>query len=57
MRLLSDVDSGQIKRIFDVLRDETLIFAGMSQEEVSSLQTVFKVISFKRYVNKVQIKL
>jgi len=49
MRLLSDVDSGQIKRIFDVLREETLIFSGMSQEEVNSLQTVFKVISFKRY--------
>jgi CRP-like cAMP-binding protein len=48
MRLISDVDANQIKRIFDVLRDETSIFEGMSQEDVASLQTVFKVLTFRR---------
>lgn len=37
MKLISDIDAGQVKRIFDVLRDETLIFEGMSQDEVASL--------------------
>jgi CRP-like cAMP-binding protein len=48
MRLTSDIDANQIKRIFDVLREETVIFEGMSAEEVASLQTVFKVLSFRR---------
>jgi hypothetical protein len=37
MKLISDLDAAQVKRIFDVLRDETLIFEGMSQEDVHSL--------------------
>jgi hypothetical protein len=46
MKLISDIDAAQIKRIFDVLREgrfniddkwliETLLFAGMSQEDVT----------------------
>ena len=37
MRLTNDIDTTQIKRIFDVLRDETNMFDGLSQEEVASL--------------------
>jgi hypothetical protein len=35
MKLLSDIDAAQVKRIFEILRDETLIFSGMTQEEVT----------------------
>jgi hypothetical protein len=35
MRLTSDVDAGQIKRIFDVLREETMLFEGLNAEEVA----------------------
>lgn len=38
MRLTSDVDANQIKRIFDVLREETTLFEGQSAEEVASVQ-------------------
>jgi len=48
MRLINDVDSTQIKRVFDVLRDETPLFDGLSQEDVLSLQQVFKVLTFRR---------
>jgi signal-transduction protein with cAMP-binding, CBS, and nucleotidyltransferase domain len=48
MRLTSDVDANQIKRIFDVLREETMLFEGLNAEEVAQLQTVFKILTFRR---------
>ena len=54
MRLINDIDGNQIKRVFDLLRDETTLFQGLSQEEVASLQTVFRVLTFRKndYVAK-----
>ena len=34
--------------MFDVLRDETTLFEGLSHEEVAQLQHVFKVLTFRR---------
>lgn len=44
LRITIDLDTNQIKKIFDVLREETPIFKGYSSEEVASLQNVFKVL-------------
>lgn len=48
MRLINDVDSAQVRRIFEILREETNLFDGLAQEDVISLQTVFKFLTFKR---------
>jgi len=55
MRLINDVDQNQTKRIFEVLREETPIFKGLSYEEVQSLTTVFKVLNFKKYDNQLSL--
>ena len=44
MRLGNDLDANQIKKIFEVLREETFIFKGLSLEDVVLLQSVFKVL-------------
>jgi len=33
-KIVSDIDANQTKRIFDVLRDETTLFEGLTQAEV-----------------------
>jgi hypothetical protein len=38
MRLTSDIDANQIRKILEVLREETKIFEGMSLDEVVDLQ-------------------
>lgn len=48
MRLINDLDPQQIKRIFDVLREETNIFEGLSYEDVQNLQLIFRVLQFKK---------
>eukprot|EP00347_Sterkiella_histriomuscorum_P003182 403365276 len=48
MRLVNDLDANQIRKIFEVLREETHIFKGLSLEEVLSMLNVFKVLTFKR---------
>lgn len=48
MRLINDVDQAQVKRVFEVLREETNMFEGMSQEDVNQLQLVFKFLNFRR---------
>ncbi len=35
MKLINDIDAPQIKRIFDILREETKIFEGLSTEDVT----------------------
>jgi hypothetical protein len=48
MRLNNDIDNSQVKKIFEVLREETDIFKGFSQEEINNLLVVFKVLQFKK---------
>ena len=48
MKLTNDIDAAQVKRIFELLREETLVFAGMTLDEVTSLQNVFRVLNFRR---------
>lgn len=49
MRLINDVDLTQVKRIFEVLREETNLFEGMTQDEMIQIQNVFKFLNFRRY--------
>ena len=49
MRLINDVDTAQVRRIFEILREETNLFEGLASDDVLSLQTVFKFLTFKRY--------
>lgn len=48
MRLSTDVDANQAKRIFEVLYEETDIFAGYSMAEVEGMSQIFKFLSFKK---------
>jgi CRP-like cAMP-binding protein len=50
MKLVPDIDSTQQKRIFDVLREESPsdIFAGMSAVDCEQVQSLFKVLTFKK---------
>jgi len=48
MKLINDVDLAQVKRVFEVLREETSLFEGMTTDEVAALQTVFKFLNFRR---------
>ena len=48
MRLSTDIDANQAKRIFDVLYEETNLFQGYSAAEVEAMSTVFKFLSFKK---------
>lgn len=48
MRLSTDLDASQAKRIFGILYEDTDIFNGFSLAEVEAMATVFKFISFKK---------
>lgn len=48
MKLITDIDASQAKRIFDILYDETTIFTGYSQAEVEAMSAIFKFLSFKK---------
>ena len=48
MRLISDIDAAQAKRIFDILYEETAIFRGFALSEVEAMSGVFKFLSFKK---------
>lgn len=37
MKLINDVDLAQAKRVFEVLREETSLFEGMTTDEVAAL--------------------
>jgi hypothetical protein len=47
-KINSDIDSNQIKRIFEVLREETTLFDGYTAAEVELMSTLFKVLSFSK---------
>ena len=48
MRLSTDIDPTQAKRIFEVLYEETSIFNGFSAAEVEAMAGVFKFLSFRK---------
>ena len=48
MRLVTDIDANQAKRIFDILYQETDIFLGYSTLQVEAMATVFKFLSFRK---------
>lgn len=48
MKLNNDIEPPQIKKIFSILREETPIFQGMSNEEITGVQNEFKILQFKR---------
>ena len=47
-RIVSDIDVNQTKRIFEVLRDETTLFEGMTQQEVNLVSGLFKILTFSK---------
>lgn len=47
-KINSDIDANQIKRIFEVLRDETYLFEGFTAIEVELMSTLFKVLNFQK---------
>ena len=48
MRLVTDIDASQAKRIFEIIYEETAIFQGFSMAEVEAMSAVFKILSFKK---------
>lgn len=50
MKLVADIDTNQQKRIFEVLREEssTNMFEGFSNSDLDLVQSLFKVLSFKK---------
>lgn len=48
MKLITDIDANQAKRIFEILYDETTLFTGFSSAEVEAMSAVFKFLSFKK---------
>ena len=48
MRLSSDIDASQAKRILSILYEDSDIFAGFSLAEVEAMYSVFKFIAFKK---------
>ena len=48
MKLVSDIDVSQTKRIFEVLYSESEIFEDFSQDEVQAMAGVFKLLQFHK---------
>ena len=48
MRLQADIDANQSKRIFEIIYEETQLFAGYSAAEIDAISTVFKFLSFRK---------
>ena len=48
MRLTTDIDANQAKRIFHILYEDTDIFAGMSTHEVEAISAIFKFLNFRK---------
>lgn len=47
-KLTHDVDNAQIKRIFDILRTDTVLFDGCTTDEVDEVMNVLRVVSFNQ---------
>ena len=48
MKLVTDVDAAQAKRIFEILYEDSDIFQGFSMAEVDAMSAIFKLLSFKK---------
>ncbi len=50
MKLASDIDIAQTKRIFEVLREDSPsnMFEGVTSLEMETIASLFKVVSFKK---------
>ena len=48
MKLVTDVDAAQAKRIFEILYEDSDIFQGFSLAEVDAMSAIFKLLSFKK---------
>jgi len=48
MRLSTDIDVNQAKRIFEILYEETSLFNGLAASEVEAMSVIFKFLSFKK---------
>ena len=48
MRLITDVDASQAKRIFEILYEETHIFSDFSLADIDGMSQVFKFLTFRK---------
>jgi hypothetical protein len=48
MRLITDIDANQAKRIFEILYEETNLFNGFAASEVEAMSLIFKFLSFRK---------
>ncbi len=48
MKLISDCDANQAKRIFEILAEDSDIFEGFSSKEIEDFSGVFKLLTFKK---------
>lgn len=48
MKLITDIDASQAKRIFDIMYEETDLFKGYTAAEVEAMSTIFKFLTFKK---------
>ena len=48
MKLITDIDANQAKRIFDIIYEETTLFKGYTAAEVEAMSTIFKFLTFKK---------
>jgi hypothetical protein len=50
MKLISDIDATQTKRIFEVLKEEspTNLFEGYTSIEIETLSLLFKMLAFRK---------
>ena len=47
-KLGNDVDTGQVKRIFEVLQQETKIFEHCSSTDIEEIVTLLRVLQYKK---------
>ena len=47
-RLGHDIDQGQIKRIFEIMSQETKIFEGYTAEDMDEITSIFKILQYKK---------
>lgn len=48
MRLATDIDANQAKRIFEILYEDTDIFQGFSLADIDGMSQVMKFLSFRK---------
>ena len=48
MRLVTDIDANQTKRIFEVLAEDSDLFVDYTAQEVEQIASVFKLLTFRK---------